>query len=674
MKKIGFIFLLLIYSSVGFSQSFYPYQGISFNKVKLNDNFWLPKIEINRTITIPWSFEQCKSTGRIKNFEQAAARTGKFCGVYVFDDTDVYKTIEGAAYSLQVKYDFKLDSYVDSLINLIAAAQEPDGYLYTVRTMGDKHNWIGKERYEKEHEHSHELYNAGHFYEAATAHYWATGKKNMLNLAVKNADHLLTVFGPDKKSVAPGHQVIEMGLVKMYLATGKKEYLDLSQFFIEARGKRIYPKSPGTAGATVWETGEYWQDHKPATEQTEAIGHSVRATYLYAGMADVAALTQNQKYIDAINKIWGNAAGKKTYITGGIGASGGWEGFGQDYDLPNEDAYCETCAGIGNVYWNHRMFMLTGEAKYMDMVERTLFNGILGGIGLDGKSFYYANPMEYRFSHGELGGENKRSPWFTCSCCPTNICRFMPSIPGYIYAKKDNQLIVNLYIGSETEIEINPKEKLTVKQTSNMPWDGKIKFEVNSTNKKGTTYTLKFRIPGWANGNVFPTDLYGANVVAEMGEILKINGVTVSSPDLKIVNGYIILEKVWKKGDLVEINFPMDTYQIFSNPKIVANKNLLSVQRGPVLYCAEFADNNGKTSNIMIPEFSKFNYTYQPEILQGVGTLTTEAKIVDVSETEIKTETKNIKLIPYYARSNRGVGEMKLWFPTKFSNIKIESY
>ncbi|MFN8428397.1 MAG: glycoside hydrolase family 127 protein [Spirosomataceae bacterium] len=325
MKKLLLGLFILLTCQNANSQNFYPFQGISFNKVKLNDNFWLPKIEINRTVTIPWSFEQCKTTGRIKNFEQAAARSGKFCGVYVFDDSDVYKIIEGASYSLQVKYDLKLDNYLDSLINVIAAAQEPDGYLYTVRTMGDKHHWIGTERYEKEHEHSHELYNMGHFYEAATAHYWATGKKNMLNLAIKNADHLLTVFGPGKISVAPGHQVIEMGLVKMYLATGKKEYLDLSQFFIEARGKRIYPKVPGNQGATVWETGEYWQDHKPATEQTEAIGHSVRATYLYAGMADVAALTQNQKYIEAIHKIWNNAAGKKTYIISGIGASGGWK-------------------------------------------------------------------------------------------------------------------------------------------------------------------------------------------------------------------------------------------------------------------------------------------------------------------------------------------------------------
>lgn len=670
MKNTLLLFLLFANLSISFSQNFYPYQAIQFNKVALNDNFWLPKIEVNRTVTIPWSFEQCRVTGRIKNFEQAAARSGKFCGVYVFDDTDVYKTIEGAAYSLQVKYDLNLDLYVDSLIAKIAAAQEPDGYLYTVRTMGDTHKWIGSERYEKEHEHSHELYNMGHFYEAATAHFWATGKRNMLDLAIKNADHLLTVFGPGKKSVAPGHQVIEIGLVKMYLATGKKEYLDLSQFFIECRGKRIYPKAVGTKGATVWETGEYWQDHKPSIEQTEAIGHAVRATYLYSGMADVAALTQNKAYIDAIHKIWENAAGKKTYITGGIGAAGDWEGFGPDYDLPNEEAYCETCAGIGNVYWNHRMFLLTGEAKYMDMVERTLYNGILGGIGLDGKSFYYANPMEYSMKNGELSGENKRSPWFTCSCCPSNICRFMPSIPGYIYAQQANSLYVNLYIGSQTEVLLDNKEKISFKQTSDMPWNGNIRIEVTPSNKKGSNYTLKLRLPGWANGDIFPTDLYGVNEMKEIGDFVKINGEVISNPIIK--DSYIELTRVWKKGDIVEINFPMDVYQVISNPKIKTNVNLIAIQRGPLMYCAEFADNNGKASNIILANFNKFTAEYKSDLLNGVLMLETKAKTLQLTNSEVSTMLQPVKLIPYYARSNRGVGEMKLWFPTKISNIIIE--
>lgn len=670
MRKV--LTLLLLLSSIfAFSQSYYPYQGITFNKVHLNDNFWLPKIEINRTETIPWSFHQSKITGRIKNFEQAAARSGKLCGVYVFDDSDVYKIIEGASYSLQIKYDKKLDDYLDSLIAVIGAAQEPDGYLFTTRTMGDQHEWMGTERYEKEHELSHELYNMGHFYESATAHFLATKKRNMLDLAIKNANHLLTVFGPGKKSVAPGHQVIEIGLVKLYLATGDKRYLDLSQFFIECRGKRIYAKTAGDKEATVWETGEYWQDHKPAIEQTEAIGHAVRATYLYSGMADVAALTQNKAYLDAINKIWENAAGKKTYITGGIGSSGGWEGFGPDYQLPNESAYCETCAGIGNVYWNHRMFMLTGESKYMDMVERTLYNGILGGIGLDGKSFYYANPMEYTTRNGKLSGENKRSPWFKCSCCPSNICRFMPSIPGYIYAQKGAEVFVNLYIGSETTYAIDAKNNVTIKQTSNMPWEGNVKFEVATDNKKGTTFSLNLRVPGWIDGRIFPTNLYEVREISAYSGIVKVNGAVVDVR--RNSKGYFEINRLWKKGDIVELNLPMNTQKVYSNEKIETNKNLVSIQRGPLMYCAEFVDNEGKTSNIVFGSANSFTNNFEPNLLNGVTTLSTTAKVFNFTEQEINTSTKTVKLIPYYARSNRGIGEMKLWFSTKITGVRIEN-
>jgi DUF1680 family protein len=639
--------------------------------VHLNDNFWLPKIEINRTETIPWSFHQSKITGRIKNFEQAAARSGKLCGAYVFDDSDVYKIIEGASYSLQIKYDKKLDDYLDSLIAVIGAAQEPDGYLFTTRTMGDQHEWMGTERYEKEHELSHELYNMGHFYESASAHFLATKKRNMLDLAIKNANHLLTVFGPGKKSVAPGHQVIEIGLVKMYLATGDKRYLDLSQFFIECRGKRIYTKTAGDKEATVWETGEYWQDHKPAIEQTEAIGHAVRATYLYSGMADVAALTQNKAYLDAINKIWENAAGKKTYITGGIGSSGGWEGFGPDYQLPNESAYCETCAGIGNVYWNHRMFMLTGESKYMDMVERTLYNGILGGIGLDGKSFYYANPMEYTTRNGKLSGENKRSPWFKCSCCPSNICRFMPSIPGYIYAQKGAEVFVNLYIGSETTYAIDGKNNVTIKQTSNMPWEGNVKFEVGTNNKKGTTFSLNLRVPGWIDGRIFPTNLYEVREISEYSGIVKVNGAVVDVR--RNIKGYFEINRLWKNGDIVELNLPMNTQKVYSNEKIETNRNLVAVQRGPLMYCAEFVDNEGKTSNIVFGAANSFTNNFEPNLLNGVTTLSTTAKVFNFTEQEINTSAKTVKLIPYYTRSNRGIGEMRLWFPTKIMGVRIEN-
>lgn len=669
----GFLFCLL-FSNFIYSQSFYPYSAIPFNQVKLTDKFWLPKIEINRTNTIPWSFHQSKITGRIKNFEQAAAREGKFCSKYVFDDSDVYKIIEGAAYSLQVKYDKELDLYLDSLIEIIGRAQEPDGYLFTARTMGDSHEWIGSERYEKEHELSHELYNMGHFYEAATAHYQATGKRSMLSIAIKNANHLCSVFGPGKKSVAPGHQVIEIGLVKLYLATGDRKYLDLSQFFIECRGKREYIKKPGEPGATVWETGEYWQDHKPAIEQTEAIGHAVRATYLYSGMADVAALTQNKDYINAIHKIWENAAGKKTYITGGIGSSGGWEGFGPEYELPNQSAYCETCAGIGNVYWNHRMFMLTGESKYVDMLERSLYNAILGGIGLDGKSFYYANPMQYTETNGKLSGENKRSPWFGCSCCPSNICRFMPSMPGYIYAKKGKEVYINLFASSNTKLEIENGRSAILKQESDYPWKGDVRITINTVDQKDLNFDLLIRIPGWATNQIFPTDLYYTTTNASNKPALFLNSELLQTE----INaqGYVKISRDWKNGDEVKLILPMQAQVVKSNEKIKANVNLVSFQKGPVMYSAEFADNGNRTSNLIATINSKINETYEEQLLNGVITLTIPGKGISISKDgqDVHTENKQIKLIPYYARSNRGVGEMQIWFPTKISNLKIENH
>lgn len=669
MKHI-FFFLLVSFTLIG--QSYYPYSAIPFNQVRLTDKFWLPKIEINRTNTIPWSFSQCQATGRIKNFEQAAARSGTFNSPYVFDDSDVYKIIEGASYSLQLKYDKQLDLYVDSLITTISKAQEPDGYLFTARTMGASHDWIGNERYEKEHELSHELYNMGHFYEAASAHFLATGKRTMLQIAIKNADHLLTVFGPGKKSVAPGHQVIEIGLVKLYLATGNKKYLDLSQFFIECRGQRKYEKKPGEQGATVWETGEYWQDHKPAIQQTEAIGHAVRATYLYSGMADVAALTQNKDYINAINQIWENAASKKTYITGGIGSSGGWEGFGPEYELPNGSAYCETCAGIGNVYWNHRMFMLTGNAKYVDMLERSLYNGILGGIGLDGKTFYYANPMQYAYSNGKLSGENKRSPWFSCSCCPSNICRFMPSIPGYIYAKRNTDVYVNLFASSTTKMEIEKGRTITLSQESDYPWKGDINIKINSDDKKDISFDLLVRVPGWSNNKLFPTDLYHAFQNSTESPKISLNGSVLNAS--MNGQGYFRISRNWKNGDEINLSLPIKTQLVESNEKIKANKNLLAFQRGPLMYCAEFADNNDRTSNLIINIQNKINEQYEASLLNGVMTLNTEGKVINISADgqDIHSSNKNIKLIPYYARSNRGIGEMQMWFPTKVTNLKIE--
>lgn len=651
-------------------QKDYPYRGVPFTQVKLSDNFWLPKLEINRTVTIPWSFQKSKETGRIKNFEQAVTHNGKLCTTYPFDDSDVYKIIEGAAYSLHVKYDAKLDTYLDSLITLIGKAQEPDGYLYTTRTMGDTtHPWIGKVRYEKEHELSHELYNMGHFYEAATAHYLATKKRNMLDIAIKNADHLLTVFGPGKKAVAPGHQVIEIGLGKLYRVTGNQQYLDLSKFFIDCRGQRKYEKKTGEKDATVWQTGAYWQDNIPVTQQTEALGHSVRAGYLYAGMADVASMTNNLEYLTSLNKIWDNAFSKKTYITGGLGQAGNWEGFGPDYELSNHAAYCETCAAISSVYWNHRMFMMYGDSKYIDILERTLYNGLISGIGLDGKTFNYENPMEYTMQKGKLSGENKRSPWFGCSCCPTNICRFMPSIPSYVYAQKDNQVYVNLFMSNSTTLEVLPKESVTISQNTEYPWQGMVVISVDPTNKNGLKFSLNVRIPGWARDEAFPTDLYRYKDKISDKPSIEVNGQIL---EYTIENGYAIINRAWKKGDKVMMRFPMKVKQVVANEKVKDNIGKIAIERGPIVYCAEFVDNNGLTSNLVVPENQNFASEFQTNLLNGVMTLRGSANAFKIeNSSSISTQIQPLVLIPYYARSNRGQGEMRIWFPTRIKNLEI---
>ncbi len=672
-RSLLLVFCLISLVSVAQIQKDYPYRGVPFTKVKLNDNFWLPKLEINRTVTIPWSFQKSKETGRIKNFEQAVAHTGKLCTTYPFDDSDIYKIIEGAAYSLHVKYDAKLDTYLDSLITLIGKAQEPDGYLYTTRTMGDTtHPWIGKVRYEKEHELSHELYNMGHFYEAATAHYLATNKRNMLDIAIKNANHLLTVFGEGKKAVAPGHQVIEIGLVKLYRVTGNQKYFDLSKFFIDCRGQRKYEKKTGEKDATVWQTGAYWQDNIPVTQQTEALGHSVRAGYLYAGMADVASMTNNLDYLTALNKIWDNAFSKKTYITGGLGQAGNWEGFGPDYELSNHAAYCETCAAISSVYWNHRMFMMYGDSKYIDILERTLYNGLISGIGLDGKTFNYENPMEYNMQKGKLSGENKRSPWFGCSCCPTNICRFMPSIPSYVYAQKDNRVYVNLFMSNTATLEVLPKENVTISQKTEYPWQGMVEVSVEPSNKNSLHFPLYIRIPGFARNQAFPTDLYHYNKDNMGMRKLKVTNDKGETIAYKEENGYAIIERTWKKGDKIMFELPMNIQQVIANEKVKDNIGKIAIERGPIVYCAEFADNNGATSNLVVPDDQFFLEEFKPNLLNGVMTLKGAAHAINIENNlTVSTKTQPLILIPYYARSNRGQGEMRIWFPTRIKNLEI---
>ncbi len=646
-------------------QKDYAIKEVNFTQVKLSDKFWLPRIEINRTVTIPASFERCENTGRVKNFVMAAQKQGKFCTTFPFDDTDIYKTIEGASFSLAVHPDKKLEAYVDSLIVIIKAAQEPDGYLYTARTIDPLNvgGWVGKERWEKERELSHELYNAGHMYEAAAAHFLATKKRNFLDIALKNADLVCSVFGPGKKSVAPGHEIVEMGLVKLFRLTGKKEYLNTAKFFIEARGH--YPGYDAKSNDS-WKNGSYWQDSKPVVLQEEAVGHAVRAGYLYAAVADVAALTGHDSLTAAIDKIWDNVVSKKMYVQGGLGARGDGERFGENYELPNSTAYNETCAAIAGVYWNYRMFLLHGHAKYIDVLEKMLYNGLISGIGLDGKSFFYTNAMEVRNSFNHKDFEGARSGWFECSCCPTNLTRLIPSVPGYMYAQKEDNLFVNLFMNSTVDVMVNNKS-VKIEQQNNYPWDGNLKFIISTA--KANAFNLLIRIPGWANNSVVPSDLYKFTTVSNTKIVIKVNGAVT---DYTIQNGYAAINKNWKNNDVVEVLLPMEVRTVAANEKVTSDIGKVALQRGPIIYCAEWVDNNGKTSNILMPANTDFTTEYKPAILNGITVLKAEVPAVIINNNEsISTKKQNFTAIPYYSWANRGKGEMTVWFPTQVKDIEI---
>ena len=649
-KTITIIMVIFSFTTIATAKPAhdYPYQPVPFTDVTFNDIFWSQRIETNRSVTIPFAFGKCEETGRYYNFERAAkvlqgedVADRKPPGLS-FDDTDPYKIIEGASFGLSVQYDAEMDAYLDRIIALIGSAQEPDGYLYTARTIDPEHphEWSGMHRWEKVEDLSHELYNMGHLYESAAAHYQATGKKSLLNIAIKTADLLCSVFGPGKNESAPGHQIVEMGLVKLYRITGEQKYLDLAKFFLDTRGP---------------DGGQYSQAHKRVVDQDEAVGHAVRATYMYCGMADVAAIENDQEYINAIDKIWHNVVYKKLYITGGIGATHSGEAFGPNYFLPNMSAYCETCAAIGNVYWNHRMFLLHGDAKYIDVLERSLYNGVISGVSLDGKAFFYPNPLE-------SAGQYKRSPWFGCACCPSNITRFLASVPGYAYAVKDNELFVNLYAAGESNITLaDAKVKLT--QKTNYPWDGKITLTVDPSAK--ADFDLSVRIPGWAVDQPVPGDLYSYVNRSAGKPTVKVNGESVA---LDIVNGYVHVSRSWQAGDIVELNLPMAPRLVKANSNVKEDLGRLSIERGPIVYCIEGVDNNdGHVRDLFIKPDLNLNYKFDSKLLGGVGLITGKASIAGLDKQGNNTDsgkTIDFTAIPYSTWCNRGADEMLVWLPT----------
>jgi uncharacterized protein len=653
------------FAALAKDQPDYPVQPVPFTKVKLTDVFWAPRIETNRKVTIPAAFQKCDESGRMNNFDRAAqALRGEAHDMtappYPFDDSDLYKVIEGASYVLSVQPDPKLDAYVDGLIAKIAAAQEPDGYIYTTRTINPQnpHRWSGKERWVNERNDSHELYDLGHLFEAAAAHYQATGKKNFLNIATKAADLLVRTFGPGKRTIWPGHQITEMALVKMYRVTGREDYLTLAKFLIDQRGPDTVP-----AGETVNPRGlEYNQAQAHVVDQSEPVGHAVRAMYMYSGMADVAALEDDAKIKAAGDRIWDNLVHSKLYLTGGIGAAGGHEGFGDPYDLPNMTAYNETCASVGMDYWNHRQFLLHGDAKYIDIMERTLYNGLISGVSLKGDTFFYPNPLE-------SNGQHARQEWFGVACCPGNITRFMASVPGYIYAKRGardagrdkDTLYVNLFAGGTADIDL-AGGKLTVEQDTRYPWDGAVRIVL--TPDQPRVFTVDVRIPGWAREQPVPGDLYRYADAPAPKPTVAVNGGGL--PLTVDADGYVAITRTWKRGDTIRLNLPMPVRRIVANENVAADRHRVALQRGPIVYAAEWPDNpNGKVRNIVLPGTSALTAEFRPDLLNGVEVI--QGRAVGLSyeaSGQLRKREQPFMAIPYATWANRGRGQMEVWIAT----------
>lgn len=646
----------------------YPYTPVAFTSVKIAPNtFWGDRIKAAREVTIPLAFSKCESEGRYANFVKAAHPSDSYkVGGFSFDDTDVYKTIEGASYLLQTYPDKKLEKYIDSVLVVVAAAQEPDGYLYTARTMNPKHPhaWSGPERWSEVENLSHEFYNLGHMVEGAVAHYQATGKRNFLDIAIRYADCVCRNIGdgPGKKRVIPGHQIAEMAFVRLYTVTHDKKYLDQAKFFLDARGT--------TARKDI-----YLQSHKPIMEQNEAVGHAVRAGYMYAGMADVAAITGDSSYIKAIDTIWENIVGKKYYLTGGVGARHAGEAFGNNYELPNLTAYNETCAAISMVYLFHRMFLFHGDAKYIDCLERTLYNGVISGMSVDGGRFFYPNPLaadgKYAFN---ADNTTTRQPWFGCACCPSNLSRFIPSLPGYVYAVKDNCLYVNLFAAGTATMQVGGKE-VAVEQETRYPWDGDIAIRV--TKNKGRDFAMMVRIPGWVRGEVVPSDLYSFADDVKTGYRVTVNGDEVKG---ELRNGYLAISRRWKKGDVVCVHFDMQPRAVVASSKVADDRGKIAVERGPIVYCAEQADNSGFNSHHVLlsrkpifevnPDYSIRNTEGDGKPFGVTSIIVTNAQEACISaDGKLTSRDVRLTLIPYYAWNHRGTGYMDVWMARNLDGL-----
>lgn len=637
------------------TQTRYQFVAVPFTHVTIEDTFWSPRIETNRRVTIPYDFEKCRETGRLSNFDKAAGReSGGHEGIF-YNDSDVFKVVEGASYSLHVHPDAELERFLDQLIERIAAAQEPDGYLYTARTIAERNDTAkkldatreGRTRWSNLRV-NHELYNVGHLYEAAVAHHLATGKRTLLDVALKNADLIDRTFGPEKRRDVPGHQEIEIGLAKLYQVTGEERYLRLAKFFLDERGHYRDGRQP----YGNFDNPTYTQDHLPVVEQDEALGHAVRALYMYSGMADVAALGGEQAYVDAIGRIWKNVVDKKLYLTGGLGARHHGEAFGANFELPNATAYNETCAAIANIFWNQRMFQLHGHAQFIDVLERSLYNGFLSGVDFAGDRFFYVNPLEFDGSTlFNRDDSNVRLSWFNCSCCPTNVVRVFPSLSGYAYAQQAENLYVNLFIGSRAAIVVNDVP-LSIVQETQYPWSGTVRLSLQPQEK--TRFALCLRVPGWACNQPTPGALYRyldlPTSPADAGAVeLIVNG---DAHPVQVEQGYVRIERTWQAGDVVELRLPMPMRRVICDERVTDNVGKVALERGPLVYCVEAVDNGGKALQLALSDRARLTAEWMPELLGGINR-------IHVTQPDINTP--ELIAVPYYAWAHRGVGEMNVW-------------
>lgn len=617
------------------------YEPVSIRNVKLTDAFWLPIIQTVQTRTIAYAIDKCEQEGRMENFLVAGGKMqGTTRGAMPFDDTDLYKIIEGASSSLISAPNPQLEKQLDGIIEIIAAGQEKDGYLTTWRTIDGMHppaHWVKPGQRWHDLGASHELYNAGHLFEAAAQHYAAVGKTNLLNIAIAYADLLVETFGPGKLETVPGHQIVETGLIKLYRITGNEAYLRLARYFLDFRGR--------TGGGKRELYGAYNQDHLPVIEQRECVGHAVRAVYMYAGMTDIAEIFKDEAYWNAVQALWQNMVQKKLYITGGIGARHEGEAFGDNYELPNLTAYAETCASIGSVIWNHRLYQITGNKEYYDIIERTLYNGTISGISLDGTRFLYPNCLESDKQFAFNKGYHTRAEWFDCSCCPTNLIRFIPTIPELVYATRDRTIAINLYVSNVADIELDG-EPVRITQNTGYPWDGKVQVIVDTASEKPVT--LKLRVPGWMENTPAPGGLYHYMDSATNTLQVSLNGIPI---EYHSQDGYILIDRKWEPGDAIEWEFPMPVRKVVASQQVNELKGLAALERGPLVYCFEEPDNGIPVTGIHLQRKSSFETA--PDVPPG--------KVVSLKS--LGRQDQQVTAIPYFAWANRGVSSMRVWVP-----------